>query len=73
MTCKLTPNGTISDKSGLLLATEVSTSQSRKVAGHKLKMFFNNWSVVAGVVLNIDETLPYSLPDNANDWDSTEE
>jgi len=37
-----------------------------------MKTFFNDPSVIAGIILNIDETPPYALPDKANDWDSAE-
>ena len=68
----VTPDGAISDDSGILLAVEISNSQSRNEVRRKMKTFFNDPSVIAGIILNIDEIPPYALPDKANDWDSAE-
>ena len=37
-----------------------------------MKEFFNSRSVIAAIVVNIDETPPFAKP-NANEWDSAEE
>jgi hypothetical protein len=71
-TSSRTPDGSISDKSGLLFLLEVSRSESRQAVHRKLKEFFNSRSVIAAIVVNIDETPPFAKP-NANEWDSAEE
>lgn len=71
-TLERTPDGGIADASGLLLPNEVSAAQTHGAASERMQMFFNNPSVIAGIVLNIDETPPYASPVKASDWDSDE-
>jgi hypothetical protein len=64
-----TPDGVISDhKSGMLLAVEVSSSQTVETARKKMQSFFCNPSVVVGIIINFDETPAYSSPKCS--WDS---
>jgi len=73
MTSSLMLDGAISDKSGPLVTVEISRSETLQVVRHKVKGFFNNESVIAGIIVNIDETPPFANPTNTNDWDSAEE
>jgi hypothetical protein len=70
----LTPDGAVSDaKSQLTLAVKISTSQDREDARETIQTFFYDSSVIAGIVLNIDETPAYVAPEKADDWDSDRE
>jgi hypothetical protein len=64
-----TPDGAISDhESGILLAVEVCAAQDVEAARKKMQSFFCNPSVVAGIIINLDETPPFSYPKHS--WDS---
>ena len=67
---QLTPDCAVSDRSQLRLAVKISTSQDREDACKKIQTFFYDSSVIAGIVLNIDETPAYVAPEKADDWDS---
>jgi hypothetical protein len=69
-TFQKTPDGAIFDASGLLLPVEISASQARAEAIKRIQVFFKNPSVIAGIVLNMDEAPNYASPTKANDWDS---
>lgn len=56
------PDGAISDVSGLLLANEISSLETRTAAAEKMQMFFNNPSVIAGIVLNLAQRRTESRP-----------
>ena len=71
-TTNLTPDGTISEESGLCFIVKISTSQMCQAVDRKLKIFFNNPSVVTVIIVNIDKTLSYASPGETNNWDSGE-
>jgi len=71
-TTNLTPDGTISPKFGLRLVGEVSASQMRQAVYHKLRIFFNDPSVIAAIIINVDETPSYTSPGETDNWDSGE-
>jgi hypothetical protein len=59
--------------SQLTLAVKISTSQDREDARKKIQTFFYDSSVIAGIVLNIDETPAHVAPEKADDWDPDRE
>jgi hypothetical protein len=68
---RCTPDGAISDrKSGILLAVEASASQTIEAVQKKMQSFFHNPSVIAGIIINLDETPAYASPTKHSNWDS---
>jgi hypothetical protein len=65
----LIPDGWITDsKSGASLVAEIAGSEDDKLAQRKMQTFFEDGSVVAGIILSMDVSKKYSSPDKG-DWD----
>jgi hypothetical protein len=71
-TTNLMPNGTISDKSSLRFVVKISTLQMRQAVDCKLKIFFSDPSIIAAIIVNVDETPSYASPGETKNWDSGE-
>jgi hypothetical protein len=68
-----TPDGAISDGGArLALAVEVANSQQLQEARNKIQTMFDDSSVIAGIILNLDETPAYASPKDPKPWDSNQ-
>src|ERR1700676_2690380 len=68
--CQLTPDGAILTRNmDPRLVVEVSASERLKHVRKKIRTFFKNPTIVAAIILNIDEHPAFANPDDRNDWD----
>jgi hypothetical protein len=71
MSLTYTPDGGISGVTrDLNLAVEIATSERLAHVRKKITSYLSSCSVIAGIILNLDETPAYTAPNTPNDWDS---
>jgi len=71
MPLTFTPDGGISGvTTDLNLAVEIARSERLTHVRKKIATYLSSRSVIAGILLNLDETPAYAAPNTQDDWDS---
>jgi hypothetical protein len=67
-----TPDGGISGATwDLDLAVEIARSEQLAHVREKIATYLSSRSVIAGIILNLNESPAYAAPNTQNDWDSS--